>query len=120
MHVTLPSGLAIFGAILGLANPGSAYVVTLWQNPDCTGNSRELNVWDNSCAPHLDPGWSAIQPKTYGSGRQRAYVFSPGDCGNLASTIDNWYADGGSNNFKIGRCLDLHGKVMHAAASYAA
>lgn len=102
--------------LLTLSPTASTYRVTLWQNPDCTGNSRELNVYDNTCA-NVSPGYSAITPRAYSTDRnQRAYFYGATNCG--GHPAKDWWADGGSDAFIIGRCLSLDGAVGNSCGSY--
>ncbi|KAH8803570.1 hypothetical protein F5884DRAFT_756842 [Xylogone sp. PMI_703] len=108
-------------ALLALVGTSQAYVVTLWQNPDCTGTSRSLNVYDNTCAIPGGDGWAAVTVEAYGGPHQRAGFFERAACADIAGVHEiDWWADGGSDTFLKGRCISMGGWVANAANSYIA
>ncbi|KAL2872410.1 uncharacterized protein BJX67DRAFT_376232 [Aspergillus lucknowensis] len=119
MQLTLSKATAAGTLLLSLANLTSGYVVTVFQNPDCTGDSRDINVYDNTCHAPANPGFAAFKVTTYGSGNQRAYFFQAGSCGDITNA-HSWWADGGSDTFLAdGRCISPGaGHVWNALASY--
>jgi hypothetical protein len=109
--------------LLSLATFGLAFDVTLWQNPGCTGKSRHLNVFDNTCAIPGGDGWSAVTVNAYGAGRQRAGFYSISACIPGSPNFVDWWADGGSDTFLKGRCIKMETSggtafVANAASSY--
>jgi hypothetical protein len=116
MQVLSLKSLAIIA--LGLASTASAYTVTLWQNPDCTGDSRTDDVWDNTCSTP-SPGWSSITVVSYGGSEQYARFHDQNSC---AGTVIGgpWKADGSDSTFKVGKCIAFGtGNVANAAGSFA-
>ncbi|KAJ9616071.1 hypothetical protein H2204_014112 [Knufia peltigerae] len=121
MHFTSLQNLALLS--LGLTSTlGSAYVVQVYDDHDCTQNGREVNVWDNTCATWMG-GFGSFEVKAYGSSGQKARFHVANNCG--GSTIGGaYFADGtgsGNANFLIGTgCHDLDtGYTANAAGSFA-
>ncbi|KAL2868902.1 uncharacterized protein BJX67DRAFT_40676 [Aspergillus lucknowensis] len=116
MHLFKTTSLGCLLA-LTLTTPSSAYVVTVYSNPDCTGTARDINVYDNTCHAPANPGFAAFKVKTYGSAHQYAHFYEPGSCGDLFNGHE-WWADGGSDTFLAdGRCIS-RGVVWNALSSY--
>ena len=55
-----------------------AYVVELFENSDCTGNSGSRNVWDNTCA--YTQGFQSLMLTTNGGGLQQLTAYSRQAC----------------------------------------
>ncbi|KAH7112109.1 hypothetical protein B0J11DRAFT_542671 [Dendryphion nanum] len=113
MHI--PSTLTTLTTIFSLT---SAFVIDIYDSENCSGNSREVNVWDNTCAT-WQGGFRSYKPKVYGGSHQWVWFFIPGNCGDLTSAWGRGYVDGGDAGFKIGECRSFgSGRVMNAIASY--
>lgn len=82
-----------------------AYKIRAFSGSGCTGSAREINVWDNTCRNTDVPDTRSIRVLGYGAGRQRAEFYRTKACALPAQK--GWWADGGSNEFKKGACLDL-------------
>ena len=93
-----PSTILLAG--LGLAASGQAYVVTLFANDDCTGVSKEVNVWDNTCA---QPGFDtrSLRVEVYGGSEQRADIYTGSGCW-PHERLGTWDADKGNVNAELG------------------
>ncbi|GAD96538.1 hypothetical protein MGG_16553 [Paecilomyces variotii No. 5] len=114
----LQSILSVALLSLGSLSTASAYVVTLWQNPDCTGDSRTDNVWDNTCSTPA-PGFSAVTPVTYGGSGQQAQFYDTNNCaGSYPLGKGTYGADGSDSDFQIGKCIGFL-RVANAAGSWA-
>ncbi|PNH30243.1 hypothetical protein VD0002_g3355 [Verticillium dahliae] len=73
--------------LMALASTASAFVVDVFSGERCTGQSQNVNVYDNTCAAWMI-GYRSFRVKTYGSTPQRAYFFTGGACNNCNS----WWA----------------------------
>ncbi|KAM0524429.1 hypothetical protein ACHAPW_005138 [Verticillium nonalfalfae] len=74
--------------LMALASTASAFVVDVFSGERCTGQSQNVNVYDNTCAAWMI-GYRSFRVKTYGSTPQRAYFCTGGACNNCNS----WWAD---------------------------
>ncbi|KAF2107085.1 hypothetical protein BDV96DRAFT_654173 [Lophiotrema nucula] len=116
MHLSLSSTLTTL-AIASLATTSSAFVMDVYDSNDCSGDARNVNVWDNTCATWMG-GFKSYIPRVYGGTHQYAYFFAPSNCGSLPGSIGGDWADGGG--FKVGQCYYFGdgNTVANAAASY--
>ncbi|KAF3356705.1 hypothetical protein VdG1_03642 [Verticillium dahliae VDG1] len=73
--------------LMALASTASAFVVDVFSGERCTGQSQNVNVYDNTCAAWMI-GYRSFRVKTYGSTPQRAYFCTGGACNNCNS----WWA----------------------------
>ena len=90
--------------LAAMATVGLAFDVTVWENPDCTGSSRDINVYDNTCStPNL--GFAAVTVNAYGAHRQQAKFHEANNCGD-DPFVDFW-ADGGGTAFVKGKCIPM-------------
>ena len=55
-----------------------AYVVELFENPDCTGDSASRNVYDNTCA--YTQGFQSLTLTANGGDLQQLIAYSPQAC----------------------------------------
>jgi hypothetical protein len=109
------STAAALSAILGL---GSSFVMTTYENQDCTGATQEVNVWDHTCA-NWPGGFKAYSINAWGGTHQKAYFFAPDNCGDLPGSISERWVDRYSGN-TLNVCYSFGGAVANAVASYAA
>ncbi|KAF2727399.1 hypothetical protein EJ04DRAFT_398333, partial [Polyplosphaeria fusca] len=109
--------VATLATIVTLTTPGSAFVVNIYDQPDCQGDAREVNVWDNTCA-NWEGSFRSFKPTVYGGTHQHAYFFTPGDCGSLPGNIWNDWADGGGGSFRVDQCASFDNQVANAIASW--
>jgi hypothetical protein len=115
MQLTLLKTAAILG--IGLASTASAYVIALYDSGDCTGDSTELNVWDNTCATP-GRGWGSAKVVAYGGRGQNARFHTVDDCGSPVLWGPAW-ADDGDDRFQINTCISFgQGHVANAAGSF--
>jgi hypothetical protein len=91
MH--FPSTLTTLATALAVTSQGSAFVMDVFNSEDCTGESRSVNVWDNTCATWMG-GFKSFKPTTYGGIHQKAYFFIPGNCGDLLTAYGTFWVDG--------------------------
>ena len=82
-----------------------AYTIRAFTGPNCSGAARDINVWDNTCRNTDVPDTVSIRVLGYGARRQRAGFYRTNACALPAQ--QEWWADGGSDEFKKGACLDL-------------
>jgi len=115
MHFSLSSTLSTLAIVASLMVPSSGYVIDVYNSKDCTGDARNVNVWDNTCATWMG-GFQSYIPRVYGGTHQYAYFFAPNNCGSLPGAIGGNWADGGG--FKVGTCYSFGDHVANAAASY--
>lgn len=109
-------GLALTS--LSLLSQASAYVVTLWEHNNCTGESRRHNTWDDTCStPSFD--FQSITPVVYGGILQAAIFYPASVCsGNHTTHRRNyWRVDGIDVDFQIGKCIQFH-EPIHAMWSF--
>ncbi|PNP52282.1 hypothetical protein FNYG_15859 [Fusarium nygamai] len=113
MHVT--KTLALISA---LSTGALSFKVRAYSGVGCTGSTQEINVWDNTCRDSNVLATKSIRVLAYGAGRQRAFFWNRPECSAAKpdNVINDWWADGGSNVFKKGRCIDLKG-TSHAYSS---
>ncbi|KAJ5743782.1 hypothetical protein N7533_008652 [Penicillium manginii] len=80
---------------------------------NCSGQAKEINVWVNTCRDTAVPKTRSIRVPEYGGHRQRATFWAEqisAHCGFMwQNSNSNWWADGGSNKFKKGLCINLSG-----------
>ncbi|RSL54835.1 hypothetical protein CEP54_009677 [Fusarium duplospermum] len=99
---------------LCLTMGASSFEIRAFKGRDCKGESKATNVWDNSCATPNYPTKS-FQVVSYGRHRQRAFFYKTNHC--LIHHVNDWWADGGSDTFKKGRCINL-GDTARAYGSW--
>ncbi|KAH8722704.1 hypothetical protein GQ44DRAFT_711485 [Phaeosphaeriaceae sp. PMI808] len=110
--------LSALATVLALASQSSAFVMDVYDSTDCSGGSRSVNVWDNTCATWMG-GFKSFRPNTYGGNHQKAYFFIPGNCGDLTSAVNVHWVDGGDGGFQNGNCYGIdNGRSANAVASY--
>ncbi|KAG7109706.1 hypothetical protein HYQ44_011690 [Verticillium longisporum] len=98
--------------LMALAGTASAFVVDVFSGERCTGQSQNVNVYDNTCAAWMI-GYRSFRVKTYGSTPQRAYFCTGGACNNCNS----WWA-GGSDQFLRNMCISLGSSLHWSAGSF--
>ncbi|KAL2705911.1 hypothetical protein AAEP93_001161 [Penicillium crustosum] len=63
-------------------SPGAlSYVITAYRNDDCSGESKRVNVWDNTCRDTNIFATKSIRVETYGGRHQKATFFTNNGCG---------------------------------------
>lgn len=112
------------GKTLALACIGTTgafgYVIEAFRDNNCSGESKEVNVWDNTCRNTDIFPTKSVRVVAYGGHRQRATFFLLGGCGAASEASADWWADGGSDKFKKGACLDFGAFQMNAYGSVSA
>ncbi|KAJ5551737.1 hypothetical protein N7535_000320 [Penicillium sp. DV-2018c] len=93
-------------AFLGLGSGALSFKIQAFTGNDCTGSSKEVNVWDNTCRNTDIPSTKSFRVLAYGAHRQRAAFYDHGQCIGNQQWTDFW-ADGGSDTFKKDRCINL-------------
>ena len=102
--------------LAAMATVGLAFDVTVWENPDCTGASRDINVYDNTCSTP-SPGWAAVTVNAYGAHRQQATFYEDDEC--IGPSLASYWADGGGTTFVKGNCISMLGEIASAMGSAA-
>ena len=70
--------ITLFLAGAGIFAASQAYVVELFENPDCTGDSGSRNVYDNTCA--YTQGFQSLKLTANGGDLQQLIAYSPQAC----------------------------------------
>lgn len=98
-------------------SPGAlSYVITAYRNDDCSGESKNVNVWDNTCRDTNIFETHSIRVEKYGGRHQKATFFTDNGCGTSISARYSWWADGGDGSFAKGKCLKFD-RGIHAYGS---
>ncbi|KAJ5458398.1 hypothetical protein N7475_009786 [Penicillium sp. IBT 31633x] len=92
-------------AFFALSSGALGFKIRAFRDSDCSGESSEINVWDNTCKGKA-PKTLSFEVLSYGAHRQRAGFYSDGSCNAFRGWTD-WWADGGSNVFKKGDCINV-------------
>ena len=95
----MKNSLTYFAAAAGMFVASQAYVVELYNNPDCTGDSGSRNVYDNTCA--YTQGFQSLMLTGNGGALQQLTAYSPQDCAG-EQTFQGCAA--GINSLQIGVC----------------
>lgn len=104
-------------ALFCLSSGAVSYKIRAFAGRDCSGEAKEVNVWDNTCRNTNIFPTKSIRVLGYGAHRQRATFFLLGGCGAASEASADWWADGGSDEFKKDACLDFSGFQMNAYGS---
>ncbi|CAG8059018.1 unnamed protein product [Penicillium salamii] len=99
-----------FGKTLTLAclsTGAMSFKVRAFTGADCSGDAKEVNIYDNTCRGSGLPKTLSFRVLSYGAHRQRAGFYSDGSCNALGREWVDYWADGGSNVFKKGDCVNL-------------
>lgn len=97
-----PTALTI---AVSLGQASMAYVVRVYTELDCQGESQQVNVWDNSCRWHNLPKARSIELVAYGGWHQRACIYAEPWCA-LGWEDQTWWTDGGS--VQVGDCKNFN------------
>ncbi|PPR04476.1 hypothetical protein CVT24_013268 [Panaeolus cyanescens] len=93
--------LATFVAAAAFTGATNAYIVQLFSGSDCSGDSWERNVWDNTCA--YERGFQSFKLTYNGGGTQLLTTYSPQAC---AGAITFQGCAAGVNSLALGRCFN--------------
>ena len=93
-------------ALLSATSGALAFKVRAFTGENCSGDAKEINVWDNTCRDENVPGTKSFRVLSYGAARQRAAFYEGRECVGRQVWNDFW-ADGGSDSFKEDACIDL-------------
>ncbi|CAG8363679.1 unnamed protein product [Penicillium salamii] len=93
-------------ALLSLSSGALSFKIRAFSGKDCSGDAREVNVWDNTCRDSNVPATRSFRVLSYGAHRQRAAFYDEGKCIGGQRWTDFW-ADGGSDTFKKDACITL-------------
>ncbi|KAL2868916.1 uncharacterized protein BJX67DRAFT_379851 [Aspergillus lucknowensis] len=91
------------------------YKVRAFTGEGCTGDAKEINVWDNSRRNHdlLSDPIRSFRVLAYGAHRQRALLFPDKKCLPWPTEeTRNFWADGGSDKFLKDECLTIEYDVQ--------
>lgn len=90
-----------------LGSGALSFKIRAFREGDCSGESKEINIWDNTCKGSGVPKTLSFEVLSYGAHRQRAGFYSDGSCNAVGREWVDYWADGGSNVFKKGECINL-------------
>ncbi|PPR06186.1 hypothetical protein CVT24_000728 [Panaeolus cyanescens] len=93
--------LTLLIAAAALTGLSQAYVVQLYTGTECTGDSWERNVWDNTCAH--EKGFQSFRMTTNGGSLQLMTIYSPQACAGV-STFQGCVT--GVNSITLGQCFN--------------
>lgn len=95
--------------LLCLSTTALSFKIRAYESGDCSGDSKDVNVEDNTCRRDNIPDTKSFEVLAYGAGRQRAAFYESGECAGSAGghTWNDYWADGGSDTFRKGRCVGL-------------
>lgn len=97
-------------ALLAMSTGALSFKIRAFTGPDCTGDAKEINIYDNTCRDRNTIPTKSFRVLAYGARRQRAAFYAEPKCVGGQQWTDYW-ADGGSDTFKKGRCLTLDFKA---------
>lgn len=92
--------------LLCLSTGALSFKVRAFTSSDCSGDAKEVNIYDNTCRGSGLPKTLSFRVLEYGAHRQRAAFYSDGSCNGFREWKD-WWADGGSDTFKKDECINL-------------
>ena len=95
----MKSLLTSFVAAASLFVASQAYIVELYENNDCTGDSTSLNVWDSTCA--YTSGFQSLKLTYNGGYNQQLIAYSPQACAGPETLIGCAY---GVNSLPLDVC----------------
>lgn len=93
--------------LLCLGTGALSFKIRAFTGPDCSGSEKDINIWDNTCRGSGLPKTVSFRVLEYGAHRQRAGFYSDGSCNALGREWIDWWADGGSDTFIKGHCVNL-------------
>ncbi|KAA8649585.1 uncharacterized protein ATNIH1004_002256 [Aspergillus tanneri] len=91
-------------AFFCLSSGALSYKIRAFSGKDCSGDAKEINVWDNTCRDNNVPTTRSFRVLAYGAHRQRATFSEDHACG---YGKQSYWADGGSDKFKKDACITL-------------
>jgi hypothetical protein len=93
---------------LCLSSGALSFKVRAFTGENCSGDAKEVNVWDNTCRDTNIPDTRSFRVLAYGAHRQRATFWEWNYCSNRPPEGHrSFWADGGSDNFKKDACISL-------------
>ncbi|KAK8216216.1 hypothetical protein HDK77DRAFT_425485 [Phyllosticta capitalensis] len=96
----MKSFAALFLALAAFFTATQGFVVTMYDNDDCTGASRSRNVWDNTCA--FTDGFQSFKMTTHGGKLQQLTAYSRQAC---AGTSTKKVCAAGVNAVDLNKCI---------------
>lgn len=95
-------------AFLSFMAVASAFKIRTYNETGCEGESKLVNVWDNTCRDNNVMNTQSFEVLAYGARRQRAVFYRDPACFAVNENDRKmWWADGGSDDFKKGECMDI-------------
>lgn len=91
--------------IAALSHGTLAYVIEAYEELDCDGEPKEINVWDNTCRSHDVPKTRSIKFVAEGGWHQRACIYAEPWCAVGWEDMTFW-SDGGS--VQVGECINFY------------
>lgn len=106
MHIT-----KVITLLACFSTGAMSFKVRAFSGKDCTGSAKEINVWGNTCRDQNVPDTKSVRVLSYGAHRQRATFWKNKFCSNSPppQIMGDWWADGGSDTFIKGKCVNLKG-----------
>lgn len=96
---------------LALGSGALSFKIRAFTGDDCTGEAKEVNVWDNTCRNDNTIPTRSFRALAYGAKRQRATFWLYGYCSNSPPPDGpgnrSFWADGDSDNFLLDKCVTL-------------
>ena len=108
----LTAALALITS-LGLGASGS--VIRAYEELGCHGDSKWINVWDNTCRNTNVPKTKSVRFLWEGGWHQRACIYAEPFCA-LGWEDMTFWVDGGS--VQVGECIDFHGFTAKSFGSW--
>ncbi|KAI9931126.1 hypothetical protein ASPWEDRAFT_178685 [Aspergillus wentii DTO 134E9] len=93
--------------LFALTSGALSFKIRAFTGEDCSGDAKEVNVWDNTCRDSNVPKTKSFRVLAYGGHAQRAVFWKHSHCGDFDKDFKSWWSDGGSDEFKKDACLNL-------------
>ena len=116
-HLVVLVVLLLLG--LGLSSTASGYVITMFTKAGCKGDSKRINVYDNTCSVPRFTEAQSVRVEKYGGGDQYARFFKNANCELTQVHQGPWKAGRADYSFETGNCLEMgEGYTVKAFSSH--
>ena len=103
---------------LGLASGSTGYVITVFEGNNCSGESKRINVWDNTCSTPRFSASRSIRVEKYGGDGQRVRIYQGNNC--FSGVVRGpWDAAQSDHSWWTGNCIDFGSDSAKAYGSSA-
>lgn len=103
MHVSIV--VTLIALTLCLISSADAFVVTIYENDNCTGASKRVNTWVSSCS-HPGMDFRSVRVEKFWRVHHTAALFHHINCDGLRTLGSKTYdLNGWDPDFKVGACL---------------